>query len=170
MRRFFLVAAKLMGLLVLYWTITLSNVVGRVMGVGTEMLNQGKTTIYGLVIGGFVLQVVLSMAMALILLFRTEALARWLKIEADDQPVNLGTVETLLKAGLVLIGVYILAVTVPPFVKGLYDYYLVREKVAVAKAVSVMIAPTVQIVLAAVLALRAGGIVDFILRKPAAAR
>ena len=118
MRNIFIVAAKLLGLLQLFGAIAaFLQVAFTIPFYGGEQATQMQLI---LIIVGSVLFLVVNLALALILVFKTEWLANLLRIPAD---VNLAPLQKpqVLNLGAKLIGLYILLQGLPSFVRALFQ-------------------------------------------------
>ncbi|MBM4147597.1 MAG: hypothetical protein FJ224_00925 [Lentisphaerae bacterium] len=157
MRRLFVVLAKLIGLLQIYWGLTYLSSIALFIGQmpRTESCEFRPLAVQ---IGGIAAFALLSFGMAWALLTRTEWLADKLKIRADD-PLPALSDDVVLRAGVKLVGVYILANAIPGLVKAIAEasaYGLWEGRLA---AIWIRIAPSVlQVGLALFLAVRTGSL------------
>jgi hypothetical protein len=116
MRRLFLVLAKLIGFIQLYWSFaTLAQI-----GFSIEMLtSEGKPEIHSMIkwgLAGFGAYFLLTLGLALILLAKTDWLADKLGI-SDDTGTSIVSEATLLSAGMRLIGMYVAVMAAPALTK-----------------------------------------------------
>jgi hypothetical protein len=116
MRQLFLVLAKLIGLIQLYWSLaTLVQI-----GVSIEMLTaESKPEIYLLIkwgLVGFGAYFLLTLGLAWILLIKTDWLADKLGISDDIGP-SIVSEAILLSAGIRLIGLYVAVTAAPALIK-----------------------------------------------------
>lgn len=119
MRRIFIVFAKLIGLLQIYWTLTyLSSIalfIGQVAKMESSELGQRAIQIGGIL--GFAL---LAFGMAWLLLARTEWIADKLKIQSNE-PLPALSDDVVLQAGIKVVGVYILANAIPGLARSIAE-------------------------------------------------
>jgi hypothetical protein len=115
MRKIFIVLAKLIGLLQIYWGLAyaaaITLVFGQISPMAASAGGQFFIQLVGILVSGF-----LAFGMAWLLLARTEWLADRLGIEADEHPVVLSEV-VVLKTGMKLLGAYFLTRAVPAVVR-----------------------------------------------------
>ena len=120
MRRLFIVGAKLLGLLCLWWAISTTiqlisfgSVV--VMVKRADVLDRvAIVLVYGV---GLLAYFVLAVWFALVLLFRTEWIADKVRLEKDSDLPGWPEQNKLLSLGVVLLGFYVLAHAIPEAVK-----------------------------------------------------
>jgi len=119
MRRIFIVLAKLIGLLQIYWGLTYLSSIALFIGQMARMESSefGQLAIQ---MGGILGFALLAFGMAWVLLARTEWLADKLKIHADDELPALSD-DVVLRAGIKLVGVYILANAIPGLIKAISE-------------------------------------------------
>ena len=129
MRNVFIVIAKLIGLLQLYWGISYIAALSLAFShmknsqLPTD-ISQGSVGMQVLPMMGFAL---LTFGLAYLLMFCTDGLARILGIkenqDSDELPINL-----ILQAGVKLIGVYFVALAIPELFKSLSEWiFTVRQ-------------------------------------------
>ena len=165
MRRVFIVLAKLMGLLQIYWGLTFLTSVVMIFAhmPGGEGDREFAMQLLGVCIYG-----VVAFGAAWLLLARTEWLADRLGIEADSAPVTLSK-DVVLQAGMKLIGVYFLTRALPSLVRGVMQVSRVGDWGGSASALWTTTLPTVlQIVLALLLLIRTRWILGVIAKGEAA--
>lgn len=120
MRRIFIVLAKLIGLLQLYWGLTYLASIPVFMGQMTGIESNFGGGFLAKQVGGLLCYALISFAMAWLMLARTDWLAGRLNIQTDDQfPVV--SDDVVLKAGIKIVGVYILVHAIPSLVKSVAD-------------------------------------------------
>jgi hypothetical protein len=112
MRRLFIVLAKVAGLLQLYWTLASFLNVGSMF---FTMLGRSDSDANSIFYIGLFLSLVLLFGTSWLFLFRTEWLADRLKIQGDDEIGNVD-MQAVLRAGMRLVGIYVLIYAVPHFV------------------------------------------------------
>ena len=119
MRKIFFIAAKLLGLLQLFWLLASSLQV--VFGLCAVIkMESTSSALVALAIAGSVLFVVVTLIFAVLLLFKTDWLADILHIPRDITHERLDQ-SNLLYVGAKLIGLYILVQGLPFFVKALFE-------------------------------------------------
>ena len=113
MRRLFLVLAKLVGLLQAFRAFMVLIQVGSMVNelLGSSARAASDPSLYGYVMGLFV-SFPLSIALAWLLLFRTEQVADFLRV-GPDEPVPAFRRDVLLNVGVKLIGLYLAAQAIP---------------------------------------------------------
>ena len=119
MRRLFIVLAKLIGLLQIYWGLTYLSSISLFIGQMARMESSEASQI-AIQIGGILGFAVLAFGMAWLLLTRTQWIADKLRIEADDQLPVLSD-DVVLNAGIKVVGVYILAGAIPGLIKSVSE-------------------------------------------------
>lgn len=122
MRNLFLVLAKLTGILQAYWALTSVVQIGVLVGTLLSW-NQaiGGTGRVLLALANAGVYLALALGGAWLLLMRTEWLADKLGIPAQDEPLGLQE-KALLRAGVKLIGIYVLIHAIPAFVRTMFGY------------------------------------------------
>lgn len=119
MRRIFIVLAKLIGILQIYWGLTYLSSIALFIGQMARMESSGFGQL-AIQMGGILGFALLAFGMAWVLLARTEWLADKLKIHSDDQLPVLSD-DTVLRAGIKVVAVYILANAIPGLVKAISE-------------------------------------------------
>ena len=115
MRNLFLVGAKLLGMLGLYWTILIIPQIGFLLGANAQMNEDNFSGAW--MFSGLLLYFLLSLAFGLILIFRTEKVADLLRIKkAEVQEIKPKT-DDMLRIGIILVGIFLLASAIPEFAK-----------------------------------------------------
>ncbi len=115
MRNLFLVGAKLLGMLGLYWTILIIPQIGFFLGANSQMNEDNFSGV--LIFSGLLLYFLLSLSFGLILIFRTEKVADLLRIKkAEVQEIKPKT-DDMLRIGIILVGIYVLASAIPELAK-----------------------------------------------------
>ena len=117
MRQLFLVLAKLLGLLQIVWALPLLaslTMFLATMGMVSESLHQHRAA----QIANTLAFSVFYLAMAWVLLFRSEWLADKLKIQDDAEPRELREI-VILRAGVKLIGLFFVVSAIPEAARGL---------------------------------------------------
>ena len=125
MKRIFLVVAKLVGLLQLYWTFVNFMQIGFAISmiIRSEAVEVGQA-IAGVI--GIALYLCLSLGMSWILLARTDWLADKLNIKDDDGCI-IPKGDAILRNGTILIGIYISAYAIPGLAKAIAEYATITE-------------------------------------------
>ncbi|MDY0148968.1 MAG: hypothetical protein RBT03_02645 [Kiritimatiellia bacterium] len=119
MRRIFIVLAKLIGLLQIYWGLMYIPSIAIFIGQMVRMESSGFGQL-AIQMGGILGFVFINFGMAWLLLARTEWMADTLKIEAHD-PLPVLSDAIVLQAGIKVVGVYILAKAIPGLVKAISE-------------------------------------------------
>lgn len=119
MRRLFIVGAKIVGLVCLFWAITtalqfISYIVFSIRGLLDDSFFYVSTLIFIISVTAYL---ILSIWFSIVLLFRTEWLANKLKLEKDSDLPNWPELNTLLNLGIILAGLFILATAIPSLVR-----------------------------------------------------
>lgn len=159
MRRLFIVLAKLIGLLQVYWALTYLAHLALFLGQMSRMepTEAGQTAIQ---VAGIVAFTVLAFGVAWLLLVRTEKLADLLKIPTDD-PLPMLSDDVVLRAGMKLTGVYMVANSIPGLVSaicevGAYGTYLGPFAPILTK----VLPAALRLALGLLLAIRTGFVMD----------
>ena len=119
MKRHFLVLAKLVGLLQVYWTLANFMQVGFTLSLlGQSSSPHHSQSVVSLI--GIATYVVLSFGMAWLLLAQTEWLANILRIQDKIEPEGLCSQPVLL-VGVQLIGVFVTVHAIPSLVRALME-------------------------------------------------
>jgi hypothetical protein len=121
MRRLFIVGAKLLGLVCLWWGIfaTLQILSYSAMFFGNQAY-QSPLIATLLNILGLIIYFVLAVCFAWILLFRTNWVADKVGLDKDDVLPSWPQEHKLLYLGIVLLGLYVLTHAIPGFAKSLF--------------------------------------------------
>jgi len=121
MRRLFLVLAKLVGLLQAFRAFMVLIQVGSMVNelLGSSARAASDPSLYGYVMGLFV-SFPLSIALAWLLLFRTEQVADFLRV-SPDEPFPAFRRDVLLNVGVKLIGLYLAAEAIPSLARWLFE-------------------------------------------------
>ena len=117
MRRLFLVLAKLVGLLQLYWAFVNFMQIGFAVTMMLRSVPVGQA-VSGLI--GIVLYFCLSLGMAWMLLARTDWIADKLKI-LDEGESGILKDDVILRTGAQLIGLYVTVHAIPGFARAILD-------------------------------------------------
>lgn len=160
MRRLFLIGAKLLGLLQLFWLVagSFQLLVGLSAVTRMEGTTQAQTI---LTIFGGILFLVVSGFLALILLFKTERLAELLHLPSDSDDTRLDQAH-LLYVGAKLIGLFVFVRGLSSFVQALFQ---LRHLAPYSGFMWSTIAPGfVHVVLGLVLLLKTKRVVELITR------
>ena len=115
MRNLFLVGAKLLGILGLYWAILIIPQIGFFLGANAQM-NEGNFS-GAWMFSGILLYFLLAFAFGLILIFRTEKIADLLKIKESEVQEIMPKTDDMLRIGIILVGIFLLASAIPEFAK-----------------------------------------------------
>ncbi|MEJ2193175.1 MAG: hypothetical protein P8Y39_12700, partial [Nitrospirota bacterium] len=125
MRDTFIVGAKLLGVYLVYWL--LFNVLGLVAVVVTA---SGKAELSGLTIPwmlAYLSSIIVLIAFSSILLFKTEWLSNIVGLGHDGSDALEISMDAVLRAGIILIGVYIFSTRIGGLVKVLYNLLAVEN-------------------------------------------
>jgi hypothetical protein len=134
MRRLFIVGAKLLGLICIWWAIVIST---QIMSVGgllsfTHMRQLTYSDVISVILFlvGLLAFIALTIWFLTILLLRTEWLADKVGLDKDDELAGWPEEKKLLRLGLLLLGFYVLAYAIPDTVKSsltlLGEYFIMR--------------------------------------------
>lgn len=117
MRNLFVVLAKLLGVFQVYWALTYLASISLFIGqtVTNDLTAQGMIVTQAIYICGYA---VICFCMAWILMFKTIWLADKLHVPKESDQLSLST-DRVLPTGIKLVGVYILAVSLPGLLKAL---------------------------------------------------
>ncbi len=115
MRRLFIVGAKIVGLVCIFWAITATLQIMSFMGMSFSGMSRNPSVYISILFNaiGAAAYLLLSICFTIILLFRTEWLADKVKLYKDSDVPHRPELNTLLNLGIILVGLYILAITVP---------------------------------------------------------
>lgn len=155
MRRLFVVLAKVIGLLQIYWGLTYLSSVGFFVG---QMARLESSEFWSLLIqagslAGFAL---LTFGVAWLLLVRTEWVADWVRIERDEA-LPAVTADVVLRAGTKLAGIYILANSVPGLLRAAAEVSLYTMwEGQMASALARIVPAVLQVALGWMLAVQTG--------------
>lgn len=115
MRQLFIVGAKLLGLLCLWWAISAATQIISYGGViFSPSSNWASAVLFGL---GLIAYFILAIWFAAILLIRTEWLADKVGVDKDSELGVWPGEKKLLNLGVMLLGFYVLVYAVPSFVQ-----------------------------------------------------
>jgi hypothetical protein len=123
MKKLFIVACKVLGLLQLYWALGS-------LGVVASAFNMGHTTVEGqgqwnprFYLIMVIIYSILSFFFAFMMIFETETIARIVGFSKSEEIPSLPPQSVWLKTGLILIGVYYFASSIPDFVREIGELY-----------------------------------------------
>ena len=163
MRRLFIIFAKLLGLLQLYWSlVTFSQI-----GFGFIMLSRAEQTQAGQIranLIGVLTYLTLSLGMAWILICRTQLVADRLRIKDESDIAGLDKYP-LLAVGIKLIGVYITAHAIPGLVKLLLETPAIWQGQMPLHVWYKMIPTILEVLIGLFLALKSSTVIRIITRK-----
>jgi hypothetical protein len=119
MRRLFIVGAKILGLLCLWWAIFITL---QTISFGSTFFGGWNRDSYWAIAallygGGLLAYFVLAVCFALVLLFRTEWIADKVRLDKDTELPGWPDERKLLSLGIVLLGFYVLAHAIPGVAK-----------------------------------------------------
>lgn len=163
MRRLFLVLAKLVGLLQVYWALVNFMQIGFILSmIGRSEPSHFVQLIPSLV--GIGLYFALSLGMAWLLLARTEWLADKVKIH-DDEAIESLDKHPVLAVGVKLIGVYVTAYSIPSFVRVLLESRQILEGQLPLHLWNKIIPSALQLCLGLFMAMKSDKVIELITRK-----
>jgi len=164
MRRAFIIGAKLLGLLALYWTASSMAQAG--FSLTGYLASRNPPALLGpWWITGLVADVLLSLGLALMLLFRTERLADALRVRDDGPWPDPGSADRLLRAGMLLLGVYFLVLTLPALAATLVAVAQVKNGFRSPLHLARLIEPVLKMALAAAVVSRPEKVIEFLSRR-----
>jgi hypothetical protein len=163
MRRLFIIFAKLLGLLQLYWSlVTFSQI-----GFGFIMLCRAEPTQAGQIranLAGVLIYFILSLGTAWFLIFRTRWIADRLRIKDESDIAGLDKYP-LLSVGIKLIGVYITAHAIPGLVKLLLETPAIWQGNIQLHVWYKMIPIILEVLIGLFLALKSNIVIKIVTRK-----
>jgi len=155
MKALFAVLAKLLGLLLLCWAICMIPQIA----IGAGNFAYPPTTERQTITMLFYLALVVVPFAATLFLgwlatFRTNLLARLLKVDEQASPITLPEPRVLLRIGVILIGLYVLVTALPQLVRALWRVAYFVAGQSSPRSLANIAAATVQITLSLFLVLR----------------
>ena len=117
MRNVFLVGAKLLGILALYWAIII------IPQICLSVSARFPDIDLGCVIGGWMLYFSISLFFAICLLFKTEEIANILSIYENREEIMKPTADQFLVIGIILIGTFLISTALPKLTETLFSFY-----------------------------------------------
>jgi len=124
MRSLFIVASKILGILFAYWLLT--GLVGVVTSI--EHIEEFG----GFVVFRAVFSLLVTFIFAWLLLLKTNSMAEYLGLH-DDAPFSMNlSSDSILKIGVILIGIYVFSAKIGSFLSFIYKYV---EKIKVPRSV-----------------------------------
>lgn len=163
MKKLFLVACKIIGLLQLYWAFATLLQVGFALSMTMNSAEAAPRNALWLV--GTVLYSLLAFAVAYTMIFRTDALYRIAGLPDDPDSVTVPPQNVLLKTGILLIGVYFVLVPIPGIVRHLADALHYKQITHQFSWISQSAGYVCQMGLAVFLLRRPDKVIEFITRK-----
>jgi len=163
MKKLFVVACKVIGLLQLYWAFATLLQVGFALSMtrhSTEAAPQNSMWLLGTV-----LYSLLAFAVAYAMIFRTDALCRIAGLPDDMDSTKVPPQEVLLKTGILLIGVYFVLVPIPRIVKHIADALHYRQITQQFSWISQTVGYVCQMGLAVFLLRKPDKVIEFITKK-----
>jgi hypothetical protein len=115
MRNLFLAGGKLLGILGLYWAILIITQIGFFFGIQSDISKNYYSMAW--MFSGFLLYFLLALVFGLILIFRTEKIADMLKIKEPEKQEFKPKADDMLRIGIILVGIFLLASAIPEFAK-----------------------------------------------------
>ena len=111
MNKLFIVACKTLGLLQLYQALSSLLFLGGAFSTVKLVTGEEYNQIFYLVMT--ILYCILSFALAFLMIFKTERLARIVGLERKDEISNLPSQEVLIKTSILLLGIYFFLSSIP---------------------------------------------------------
>ena len=169
MRPFFITGCKLLGIFAIYWTfITIPKVSGGLWA-AIDAARRGSTDafLFYRYLFESIFLFLISLSFACLLIFRTDWLANRLSVieKSDDEKYNYAS---LLKIGIILLGLYIFLINIPSVVVIIYeltkytDYDFTNTSVYIGRVIYLF----VTIVLSILIVLKSDTIVRLIHKEP----
>jgi MFS family permease len=159
MRRLFIVFAKLLGVLQIYWSIAYLS---SILVFASSVAKMGDSEPWQALMhySGFLVYAALTIVFAWLFLARTTWLADKLKIPKDDDLPALSK-DALLNAGIKLIGIYVLAKAIPSLVQGIATASAYRGLWDRAPSViwTTILPPVLQVIVGLLLTIRTSFVV-----------
>ncbi len=121
MRAIFIAGGKLLGLLMFYWAINVIPQFGFWVSMREDWVADGIAA--GWLPGAMALQLLVTIGFGWILVFRTERLADLFKIRETEKGELRPEVGELLRVGIIVIGVYLLATAIPKLAERVIEVF-----------------------------------------------
>lgn len=163
MKKIFVIACKIIGLLQLYWAFATLLQIGFAFSMWKDAAEGTPQNVAWL--AGTVLYSFLSFAVACIMIFKTDRLASIVGLHDHYESVDLPSQEALLRTGILLIGIYFVLVPIPGIVKHIVDALHYNQMVGEFRWISQTAGSVCQISLAVFLLAKPDKVIDLITRK-----
>ena len=163
MKKLFVVACKIIGLLQLYWAFATLLQVGFALSMTRNSVEAAPQNAMWLV--GTVLYSLLAFAVAYVMIFRTNALCRIAGLPDEPDSAKAPPQEVLLKTGILLIGLYFVLVPIPGIVKHIADALHYKQITQQFSWISQTVGYVCQMGLAVFLLRKPDKVIDLITRK-----
>ena len=174
MRRLFIVLAKLLGLLQIYWALVyfvqLGFWLGRLVRVPSPSLGQMVLEVVGIIV-----YTALSIGMAWLLIAKTDWLADKLKIDTETEESTDLKEDVILRCGVKFIGLFVAIYAVPAIVRallrsgifGIFDHGITSPafSMVIWDFLDVVLAPALQLALGLFLALKSTKVVEMMTKR-----
>lgn len=119
MRHLFIVFSKLLGILAFYWALIIIPQITFTMAVYQSPASESQIP-PSVALSSMLVAFVASLFLGILLLFKTETIATFLRIPADTE-ITPAPSDALLQTGIILIGIYILVIALPEFLRFLTE-------------------------------------------------
>lgn len=163
MRRTFIMFAKLLGVVLFYWTLMLFVQTCHIYWMNLDSVHGLFSGIRWLL--GILSRIALNLILSLLLMFKTEKVADWLRLKRDDELAKGPSVHRILVVGSVLIGLYVLVYAFPSFISTLVQIKGYPTHWSEANMVETLVRSGLEIVLGFVLILRAEAVARFLEKR-----
>ena len=109
----------------MYWSFATLLQIGLTISMVNNSVESAPQNVAWLV--GTVLYGLLAFAVAFLMIFKTESLARIVGLATDSNTTQLPSLDVLLKTGILLIGIYFLMGTIPVIIRQISDAFHYKE-------------------------------------------
>ena len=123
MKKLFIVACKVSGLLQLYWALGSLGVVATAFHMRNTTMEGQEQLSPHFYLAMVIISSILSFFFAFMMIFETETIARIVGLSKSEEVPSLPAQSAGLKTGLILIGVYYFASSIPDFVREIGELY-----------------------------------------------
>ena len=120
MKNIFIIACKLIGLLQLYWSFATLMQIGFAMSATFSAAANDRMDIVTW-LSGTILSSALSFFVAYLLIFKSEAIARFVRVPDDKTALSIPAEESALRIGILLLGLYFLLGSIPRVTRDIAD-------------------------------------------------
>jgi hypothetical protein len=162
MRNIFLAGAKLLGILGLYWAILIIPQIGFFLGIQTPMSEDNYSGAW--IFSAILLYFLFAFGFGLTLIFRTEKIAEILKIKETKELVFNQKTDEMLRIGIILVGIFLLASAIPELAKIIFR--MVQTSITLSSYnTSELISSILQICLGGWLSFSSRKVIHFITKR-----